>query len=339
MLDESPDAVRATDGSRFVLAVFGKHPAWSDHLEDIGLDTPSLASFKRWLYLDGIRTNLDTGSWEQLPDEHKLPEWNHRLFMTGPKGMLIARIWASSDGRGRRSYPMVAATHLPTTRLPSDLGPMFETLDLVRERCLSATTQDDVLAATRGGKADLENAVKRLSPLPPDGPPADARDTFLRSLDEEAFQRILHVMSSDLAVFSPSPGNRRSSEGICRHFRVPVPATDSERHLLLWHAFFQPHLKPGTIWTAIHPVDAPWADILVGTPSLDTVFQFRITPAGSPVLTEIPYSIPDENRTHFSALLRAFASPGQTLPNLSPDDSNGEKSGSLMGRLFGRGNR
>lgn len=338
MLDESPDSVRSSDGSRFLLAVFGKHPAWSDHLEDIGIDTASLAEFKRWLYLDGIRSNLDTGAWENLPDDRKI-DWNHRLFMTGPRGMIIARLWASSDGRGRRAYPMVAATHLPTNRLPADLAPLFDVLDLVRADCIAAATQEEVLAAARAGRAGLENSVKRLSPLPPEGPSAGDRSRFLSSPDgtsgTEGFQRMLHVMSSDLASFSPSK-TRRSQGEPSRVFRVPVPVEDSEKHLLIWHAFFQPHLRPDVLWTAVHPVGEAWADILVGDTDPQTVYHFRLNATQSPPLTEIPFSIPPENAAHFPKLLDAFRTPPFAIPPLLPDDNSTGKLGSMMGRLFGR---
>lgn len=337
MLDENPDAVRSADGSRFLLAVFGKHPAWSDHLEDIGIDTPSLAAFKRWLYVDGIRTNLDTGAWERLPDDHKLAEWNHRLFMTGPKGMLIARLWATSDGRGRRAYPMVAVTHLPTTRLPADLGPLFDVLDDVRERCIAADTQDEVRAAALHGRGALESAVKLLSPLPPGGPSMEERSRFIAEHGQAGFGRVLHVMSSDLAPFSPSNKTKRGGPIRPRTFRLPVPLTDPETDLLIWHAFFQPHLRPETLWTAVHPIGTPWADVLVGDLDIESVFLFRASPGEVPLISDIPYSIPSEREAIFSTILKNFVTPPFVIPLLNEDESSPGKLGSVMGRLFGRG--
>ena len=337
MLDENPDAVRSADGSRFLLGVFGKHPAWSDHLEDIGIDTPSLAAFKRWLYVDGIRTNLDTGAWERLPDDRKVADWNHRLFMTGPKGILIARLWATSDGRGRRAYPMVAVTHLPTTRLPADLGPLFDVLDNVRERCLAAETQDEVRAAAQHGRGALESAVKLLSPLPPEGPAQRDRARFITEHGRESFERVLHVMANDLVPFSPSSKNKRSGPIRPRAFRLPVPLTDPETDLLIWHAFFQPHLRPETLWTAIHPIDAPWADVLVGDLDVESVFLFRASPGEVPVLSDIPYSIPPGKMEIFAAILENFMTPPFVVPSLDGDNPQPGKLGSVMGRLFGRG--
>jgi len=45
------------------VAAFGKHPAWDDHIDDIGLDMDTLIAAKRILYVQGIGGNIDSGSW------------------------------------------------------------------------------------------------------------------------------------------------------------------------------------------------------------------------------------------------------------------------------------
>jgi hypothetical protein len=337
MLDESPDAVKSRDGSRFLLTLFGKHPAWDDHMEDIGIDTPSLADFKRWLYVDGIRTNLDSGAWEQMPEDHRVPLWDHRLLMTGSKGMILARLWASSDGRGRRAYPMIAATHLPTSRLPADLAPLFEALDGVKQACIETDTQEGVRDAARQGSVALESAVKRLSPLPPEGPSAQVRMDFLDSSEmgpaRTGFERVLHVLSSDLAAFSPSAKVKQPARA--RAIRIPVPTARAEPSLLLWHAFFSPHLRPDVIWTTVHPVDAPWADIIVGGPEGDSVFRFRASSVEIPPVTDIPYNIPPETLAKCARIFEGFTTPPFRVPPIAGEEVNESGGlGSFVGRLF-----
>ncbi len=334
MLDESPDTVKAADGSRIPLAVFGKHRAWSDHLEDIGLDTPSLGKFKQTFYTEGIRTNLDTGAWEQPSEEGKTVDWNHKLFMTGPRGMMLARLWASTDGRGRRSYPMIAATHLPTNRLPADLTPLLDALELAKEQCSSADTQDAVHSAIVSGKIALEYAIRNLSPMPAEGPPEEARVRFLQATGEEGFRRILHVMLADLGAFSK---NRKQTDVRPRHFRVPSFAEDHGKGFLMWHAFFQPHLQEGTLWTIIAPIDGGWADVSIGGTDGDFVHLTRLNAEGMPPLSDIPYSLAPENEPLFEKVLSSFRTPPFSVPSLfAPDQSPGTFS-SVMGRLFGKG--
>ncbi len=337
MLDESPDTVRSRDGSRILLAIFGKHPAWDDHMEDIGIDTPSLADFKRWLYVDGIRSNLDSGAWEQLAEDRRVPAWGHRLLMTGPTGMILAHLWASSDGRGRRAYPMVAATHLPTSRLPVDLGPMFDALDTVRDVCVLAETREGVQAAARYGSGALESAARRLSPLPEEGPSAEDRGAFLASLEtgRTGFERLLHVLSSELGALSPGIKTRRDAPVRARVYRVPVPPSGVEGALLLWHAFFRTQIRPEVIWTAVHAGGAPWADLAVGGLDGDCVFRFRTTPVEVPPLTDIPYNIPPETLERAGRVLDAFRTPPFRVPPVAGDDpGEGGGLGGFVGRLF-----
>lgn len=342
MLDEAADTVKSRDGSRLLLAVFGKHPAWSDHLEDIGIDSPSLAEFRRWLYVDGIRPNLDSGAWERLPAGRMLPEWNHRLLMVGPTGMILARLWATSDGRGRRAYPLVAATHLPTARLPADLGPLFDALDATGVQCAAALTQDEVRAAVLQGVGFLGQAVKSLAPQAPEGPGGEERLRFLDSPEmgpgRAGFERLIHVMTGELAAFAPGGKRKRTCNPFPRGFRVPLPRGRGGEAVLLWHAFFQPHLAAEVLWSAVHAVDQPWADLIVGEPDADQVFRFRASLEEIPAVCDIPYNIPRETLETAARIIHQFGHPPFRVSALQEKGDENPRSrflGSLRGRLFG----
>src|SRR5437763_1714149 len=89
------------------LAAFGKRPGWDDHVE-LGVDTESLAEIRQSLYINGIAANIDAGAWEKLPPDQRLPEFNHSLLHYAPRqGALAARLWSSTDGKGRKKYPLV----------------------------------------------------------------------------------------------------------------------------------------------------------------------------------------------------------------------------------------
>jgi hypothetical protein len=90
-----------------VLALFGKHPAWNDHMDDFGLTTPSLRTCKRLLYLQGIAANAARQQGEAVP---VMPYRHFLLWFRGKEALLI-RLVESEDGRGRGYFPLVAALH------------------------------------------------------------------------------------------------------------------------------------------------------------------------------------------------------------------------------------
>jgi len=65
------------------VAGFGKHPAWDDHIDDIGLNTETLVLAKRLLYSEGIASQLASGAWDQLEKSGNAIEFDHR-FVLGP---------------------------------------------------------------------------------------------------------------------------------------------------------------------------------------------------------------------------------------------------------------
>ena len=71
--------LREPIGAGIQLAAFGKHPAWDDHLDDIGLNTESLALTKQLLYSEGIATQLASGAWDQLEKSGHAIEFEHRF--------------------------------------------------------------------------------------------------------------------------------------------------------------------------------------------------------------------------------------------------------------------
>src|SRR5688572_20736555 len=71
-------ATPASDGGpSLYLAAFGKHPGWDDHIDDLGLETDLLIRVKQLLYIEGIASNLDKGSWDELAPPDRLEKFNH----------------------------------------------------------------------------------------------------------------------------------------------------------------------------------------------------------------------------------------------------------------------
>src|SRR6516165_958254 len=106
------DTRRFASSGRFVaVAAFGKHPGWDDHIEDLGLETESLNLAKLVLYVDGIGGQINSGAWEKLEPAQQLPGFEHLFVWQRLGQILIGRLWSSSDGKGRKRYPMVVCLH------------------------------------------------------------------------------------------------------------------------------------------------------------------------------------------------------------------------------------
>ncbi|KPK75794.1 MAG: hypothetical protein AMJ79_09685, partial [Phycisphaerae bacterium SM23_30] len=117
------------------LAVFGKHPGWDDHIEDLGLETERLVDAKRTLYVQGIGGNIDAGSWEDLAQVQQLDGFRHLLVWRLAGDLLVGRMWSSTDGKGRTSYPMIALTQCPRLALSWALEQVPPRLEQIQSRC------------------------------------------------------------------------------------------------------------------------------------------------------------------------------------------------------------
>ena len=134
------DPRRLSPNGRYVaLAAFGKHPGWDDHVEDLGLETESLNLAKTVLYVNGIGGQIDSGAWEKLDAEHQLPAFRHVFVWQRSGQFLIGRLWSSSDGKGRKRYPMVVCLHFAGVPLGWALKPALALLAQLEEGCLAAT--------------------------------------------------------------------------------------------------------------------------------------------------------------------------------------------------------
>src|SRR5437762_12928007 len=80
MANTSVPSQKTSAGSRVILAAFGKHPGWDDHIPGIGVDTETLARVKQALYVSGIGGQIDSGAWERLEPEKRLEGLDHTFL-------------------------------------------------------------------------------------------------------------------------------------------------------------------------------------------------------------------------------------------------------------------
>ncbi|MCD6304191.1 MAG: hypothetical protein J7M21_04435, partial [Planctomycetes bacterium] len=98
---------KARKAPEVFLAAFGKHPGWYDHIEHLGIETEDLAELKGLLYVQGIGGQIDRGAWENLADVQRIEGFSHVFLRRLPGSVFVGRLWSSTDGKGRKRYPMV----------------------------------------------------------------------------------------------------------------------------------------------------------------------------------------------------------------------------------------
>ena len=149
---------------KVVVAAFGKHPAWDDHIDDIGLDTDTLITAKRILYVQGIGGNIDSGSWSKLREDQQIEDFNHAFVWCGGHNIIVGRLWSSRDGKGRTSYPMVVCVQCCQLSLEWIFENILPGLKKIERACVETTSAGEV-------RTTIENAQKEFRQLAQQCPP------------------------------------------------------------------------------------------------------------------------------------------------------------------------
>jgi hypothetical protein len=113
------------------LGAFGKHPGWDDHIDDLGLESPQLINAKRIFYVQGMSGNIDSGAWDHLSDEDQLKQFRHVFAFRVGDDLIIGRLWSSSDGKGRKRYPMIVCAHCGGVPMPWAFANVLPTLEKI----------------------------------------------------------------------------------------------------------------------------------------------------------------------------------------------------------------
>ncbi|MBC7854517.1 MAG: hypothetical protein IAF94_13870 [Pirellulaceae bacterium] len=143
-----------------VLALFGKHPAWDDHMDDLGLATASLQLCKRLLYIQGIAANA--ARQQSLPGDQAVDLFPYRHFLLWfrDREMILLRMVESEDGRGRGFFPLVGAVHFqsasPEGALARLLGPLRNFVD----DCRPLRARDEVRDLHRHAQANVQSEIR-----------------------------------------------------------------------------------------------------------------------------------------------------------------------------------
>ena len=292
------------------VGAFGKHPGWDDHLDDIGLDTEPLIAAKQYLYVQGIGGVIDAGQWEALPEGEALAEFQHTFVWMDDRETLVGRLWSSSDGKGRKKYPMFVSVHLSNRAAPG-IPDAALLLDPLEQSCRATTSPDHIRSLV--GQARFA-AVQMLEyPAPHPAPKVE----FARALgiepESEIAGRIAYAVANDFAVLeSTGVGKVRINlklgqfKGQTQHIRLPSDPAQPLASQRFWREFIADDVPAGAPQLYIMPASSPWIDIIIGLPTARQLFCLRAGEKALPPAHHIPFNLPDNIKAAATARWRSF---------------------------------
>ena len=141
-----------------VLTIFGKHPAWDDHMDDLGLSTPSLRTCKKLLYLEGIAANAA----RQQSTNADVTPYRHLLLWFRGREAILLRLVESEDGRGRGFFPLVCAVHFETGSMPAAFRYLVPALLTLSTSFRALSWRRDIVEQHGQARSRLEHEFRSL---------------------------------------------------------------------------------------------------------------------------------------------------------------------------------
>jgi len=294
--------------------IFGKHRAWSDHIEDIGIVSPSLREFKRWLYLDGVRSAVESGEWAKLLPEERIDNWNHRIILKGARGWIFAVCVQSPDAKGRKEYPLVAALHVVAEVFPSSVEAIWAVLGDFSDNVATVESQDLFQQSAKNCYEQCLNAVSRIEPVGNYGYHSSERLSFVESSEScqsrKGLAGILYRFSADLVTFAKNEG-----VSLTRFFRVPSTASRSDEALKFFE-IIRSQISENVLLGWLQAIDDDYADIIVGPANPRIIANMKLSKQHSIPLSEVSFNLSEKEIEKFQKFL-SFYTTEQDLSNLS----------------------
>lgn len=288
---------------RVYVGAFGKHPAWNDHLDDIGLMTTSLAMARRSIYGSGIASQVESAAWDRAGVERTLATFDHTLLWRRGGECVVGRLWSSRDGVGRARYPMAVVAHCVGLKFDFVATEVMPALDTAEAGCVAATATTGVIAALAEAQRGL-----RMKSGPGGGDPVAVPDSAIGvdgwtayfSLDRTDLERVFHHLRINFAIFAPGSGKWAEGEGAgkSRVLRLPrVPGSTEAEALNAWLSFVETQVDPAVPLLGLVHRKGNWVDVIVGEPAGTDFFALRAAPAAMPLLTDVPYQLDADTRS------------------------------------------
>lgn len=300
----------ADEVTRVWVGACGKHPGWDDHIADQGLETEFMVRVRRLLYVEGIGGNIDAGSWEELSSEDRAAGFDHVFLWRAPDGLMVGRMWSSSDGKGRTRYPMIVCAQSRGLSCDWVVGPCLARLEQLAEECRQTSSAGAVITAVDGARADLRRMSASApeasrQPLPPPAALATISDGCAAGQDPDGLVRVLYQLEREFGSFlmleDASDTRSRTIDVRPRHMRVPSCQSDIAHSCVLWMRFLLERVDPAASLLLFGRVGGSHLDLIVGEPARAQIFHLQASGKRTPLTTAIPYTIDADFRARVEA--------------------------------------
>lgn len=234
---------------REIFGIFGKHPGWNDHIEDLPLPTESMATAKQLLYVQGIGSQISSGAWARLAEPARLADFDHVFLWVRGSQFLAGRMWASRDGKRRTHFPMIAVVQGINVAREAALDLILAQLEKVAAGCRAAHSADEVRGVIAGTATGSGTGPASDEPSAPTSL-AVARDSARKAA-----------------------GDFHENLPACT--RLPADPGDLSRSLRFW-ARVCTGLAPAQVpLLFLAPLGETWIDVLAGEPAPENFFCLR----------------------------------------------------------------
>ena len=320
---------------RVYLAAFGKHPGWNDHIDDLGFETQTLVTAKRFIYLEGISSQIDQGTWDRLDVANQHAVFDHWVLWHRGEEFLLGLMHNSRDGKGRSRYPMVLCLHvigLPVARVVSELGPM---LAAAMNDCIAVATATEVEAILDRARAALRERVA----APPSGGSVGRSSALPGHVglgpDNQGLFRILYQVRNQFGEWAPGRINYSDEEALPRsaHLRAPQLFTTMAEGAPAWLDFFRSQIDRNAPVLLLWPRTAAWVDVIVGPPDGADFFALRANDKAIPSAQDVPYQIEAGFRAEAEALFGEFARGSAAEHNIFAANSSAGRRSKFLPQL------
>lgn len=297
-----------SSGSRTLVAAFGKHPGWDDHipLDQLGCDQPGVAELRKLLYIQGIGGNIDAGSWDALLEQERIDRFAH-IFLWRRKGELWAgRLWHSTDGRGRQAYPMVVVarcTGLAMSWVVGELFPMLEALHAEIDLASSPAGVDAALQSARQRIAQSADAASAHADSWSSTAAVELEGEAALGPERQGLHRVLYQFRREFAPHLGAAGQTRSGEERAGALRAPRAAPGPAVALVRWLRFANEMVHPGAPILVLAPLQHEWVDVLIGDPGPDQLFGLKASKAKVLLASDVPYNLSPEAIAELDAII------------------------------------